>query len=275
MPRLSHPLLTKGEAIVCLLNLYWNEPSFKQELNSLRQPYVETLTKFAKDSLDFWLAVRQALPPDKYRETRHHMYCEWALEGGELPPLPSHLVHRLKKNEELWQELQPYGAGLEDLAWKWKLRAGWSILALVWYDIWTITLETSKLPKEVKEVDAPLDSFDDLYPWEPPPLPPLEIRVSSWAFFHLGRQQMMKQMARELQEYEGKIRYSLGQERPSGMERHAHWWFEHYVHRKSYDEIAQKEAYTPGGLLNSYAKNVGAAVRRFSRLLGIDRNILK
>jgi hypothetical protein len=271
MPRLSYPLLTKGEAIVCLLNLYWNEPSFKQELNSLRQPYVETLTKFAKDSLDFWLAVRQALPPDKYRETRHHMYREWALEGGELPPLPSNLVHRHKKTEELWQELQPYGAGLEDLAWKWKLRARWSMLGLVWYDIWRIMFETFKLPKEV---DAPLDFLDDVYPWEPP-LPPLEIKVSSWAFFQLSRQQMMKEIARELQEYEGKIRHSLGQERPSGMERHAHWWFEHYVHRKSYDKIAQEEAYATGGSLIPYAKNVGAAVRRFSRLLGIDQNMLK
>jgi hypothetical protein len=128
-----------------------------------------------------------------------------------------------------------------------------------------------KLPKEL---DVPLDFFDDL-DIGTPPLSPLEIRVSSWAFFHLTRQQMLQQIEKQLEDYEGEIRKSGSRERPSAIERHAKWWFEHYVHGKFYDEIAQEEAFTPGGLLASHAKNVGAAVRRFSRLIGIDPHAIK
>jgi hypothetical protein len=59
-------------------------------------------------------------------------------------------------------------------------------------------------------------------------------------------------------------------EYPSRIAHHARWWFEHYVNGRTYEEIADMEVKTPGGSLISYAKNVGIAVNKFSKLIGIN-----
>lgn len=47
------------------------------------------------------------------------------------------------------------------------------------------------------------------------------------------------------------------------------------VHGNKYDDIAQEESYTPDGSVICYARNVGAAVRAFSKLIGIDTKNLR
>jgi hypothetical protein len=123
-------------------------------------------------------------------------------------------------------------------------------------------------------IDVPLEQLDLLYPW-PPPISPLEIRVSSWAFVLYGRKQIQVEIARKLKEYEARLKALGLTEYPSSLGKHARWWFEHFVHGKGYDDIAQEEIYTSGGSLVSYARNVGDAVREFSRLVGIDTTNLK
>lgn len=85
----------------------------------------------------------------------------------------------------------------------------------------------------------------------------------------------MKQIGRRLAIYEDELKEMGLRERPSALEKHAWWWFQRYVRNKTYDEIAQMEAYTPAGSLISYRRNVGTAVRRFSRLAGISSQTLK
>ena len=123
-------------------------------------------------------------------------------------------------------------------------------------------------------IDVSLQEMDFLYPW-PPPLPPFEVKVSSWAFFLYGRTQIQSEIAKQLRDYEDRLKALDYKENPSRLRRHAKWWFECFIHGKEYDDIAQEEAYTPGGSLVSYARSVGVAVRKFSRLIGIDASDLK
>jgi len=252
MPRIGHPRLAKAEAITCLLNLYWNEPAFVKELQSLRQPYAQVITKLAANQVNFLLDCKKALPPDKYQKTLDIM------RGGEFPELPANLAQRLEEIQQQWLELQPYLDGLGALAWKWKLRAKWSAFMLAWYDICHVIFSTFQMPKEV---EVPLDIFDDFYPWAPP-LPPLEIKVSSWAFIHFSRQQMIEEIAKELQEYEQKIKNSGLRERPSAIARHCQWWFEHYVKGKTYVELEKDDP-------SVVQESIKRAVWNFSRRVGL------
>jgi hypothetical protein len=163
-----------------------------------------------------------------------------------------------------FDQLQPYFDGLSRLAYKWKLRARWAALVLLYADI----IDCWKAKGMPAEVDIPLEAFDSLVPWEPPALP-LTITVPSRAIILLGREQVLKNIGKQLEEYENQIKAAGLKEYPSRLESYARWWYEHYVHRKTYDEIAQMEAYTKDGSLISYARNVGSAVRRFSKFIGI------
>lgn len=252
MPRIGHPRLTRAEAITCLLNLYWNEPAFVKELQSLRQPYTQAITKLATNQVNFLLDCKKALPPDEYQKTLDIM------RGGEFPELLADLAQSFEEIQQQWLELKPYGEELADLAWKWKLRAKWSVFMLLYYDICHIIFESFKVSKEV---DVPLDMFDDLYPWAPP-LPPLEIKVSSWAFIHFSRKQMMREIAKDLQEYEQKIKNSGLRERPSALEKHAKWWFEHYVKGKTYVELEKDDP-------SVVQESIKRAVWNFSRRVGL------
>lgn len=258
MPKLAYPRLVKGGAITCLLDLYWDDPAFMSELQSLRQPYAEQLMTLATAQVEFWLACRKAFPPDQYRQILHDFHLEYALKGGQPPELPGDLAQRLKELEQQWSGLQPYVDGLHGLAWKWKLRARWAVFMLVYYDIVHIIFETFKLPKEV---DVPLDVFDDWYPW-PPPLPALEIKVSSWAFIHCSREEMLKIVGRQLREHEEKMKSSGLREYPSAIARHAELWFKHYVGGKTYAELGEQ-------YLSTGQESIKRAVWNLSKLVGI------
>ena len=77
---------------------------------------------------------------------------------------------------------------------------------------------------------------------------------------------ILKVIERKLASYETLLKERGLQELSSSLERHAKWWFEHYIKNKTYDDIADSERKVGGG--NS--KYIGACVRRFSKLIGID-----
>jgi len=57
-------------------------------------------------------------------------------------------------------------------------------------------------------------------------------------------------------------------ERPSKLEKHAYWWFQHYVKEKDWKAIANEEA-----LINRRGgpnpDNIQKAVKKFSKIIGI------
>jgi len=104
-------------------------------------------------------------------------------------------------------------------------------------------------------------------------VPHLKITVPASALIFWGRERVLAELAKRLKHYEDEIKAKGFRENPSRLEKHARWWFEYYVHGKTFDQIAAMETYIGGPI--PYAANVGAAVRRFSKLISIDPKSLK
>jgi len=251
MPRLNYPKITKGDAIAALLKQYSKEPQFMKEWAAIREPYFDVLTKFAEDGLMFF-KQGNITPAEYYQDL-----IDYYKNEGKEDPFPADKFGYLS-------ELQPYFDNLGELAYKWKLKAPWAVGTLYISDLINL-LKHNGLPDEI---DIPIEDLELIYPWEAP-LPPLKIEVFAWAIILSGRQAVQNEINKKLREYESQIKIKGLHEYPSSLDKHAKWWFEHYVHHKTYDEIAQLEIHTPGGSLISYARNVGAAVRNFARLIGI------
>jgi deoxyadenosine/deoxycytidine kinase len=258
MPKLSDPRITKGHAVDSLLKLYRNDQEFVQELEEIRDPYLDLIIRCALDSFDS--GRKSGLSPREFFNT----VIEHAKNVQQCNPLFSEVSVYIA-------QLQPYFDALSKLTYRWKLRASWAAPMLVIYDMYDVLRIKGLIPEEV---DMPLEEFDSLYPWASP-LPALEIKIPTWAIVLQGRQKVLAAVSRKLRQYEKEIKATGLMEYPSSLQKHAKWWFEHFVHGKKYDDIAQEEIYAPGGSLISYARNVGEAVRNFSRLIGIDTRNLK
>ena len=269
MPRLSDPRITKGHAANFLILLYLQEPKFYRELCQVRRNYAELLVELVVTQVEFFAKCKVTLTTEEYQRAFRDLYGLLATRGS-IPTLPADLAHQFEGIKQIYLRLGPYFHDLEQLAYRWKLRASWAGPMLHLYDIHSFLKEIG-MPDTI---DVPLEQLDLLYPW-PPLISPLEIKVSSWAFVLYGRKQIQAEIAKKLKDYEDRLKALGLMEYPSSLEKHARWWFEHFVHGKKYDAIAQEEAYTPGGSSISYARNVGEAVRRFSRLIGIDTKNLR
>lgn len=258
MPKLSDPRITKGHAIAALLNLYRNDRKFVQELDEIRDPYLDLIIQCALDS--FASGRKSGLLPREFFDNAIER-AKNMQEGAPFFPEASVYV----------AQLQPYLDALKTLAYRWKLRTSWAVPMLVIFDIFGVLRIKGLIPDEI---DMPLEEFGSLYPWAPP-LPALEIRVPAWAIVLQGREKILTEVGQKLRHYEKAIKATGLSEYPSSLQKHARWWFEHFIQGKKYDDIAQDETHTPEGSLISYARNVGEAVRKFSKLIGIDVKNLK
>jgi hypothetical protein len=251
MPLLNFPELTQGYAKAVLMALYLSHPPFVKELDSVRKPYIEVNSKYAKNTLESFQEKPQS--NTEYYQT---MIKYLSGEGGESP-------FNIEQRKDI-KELEPYFDALIKLVEKWIFKAPWAVVALFIFDM---TQFVAMVPFEEQRI--PLEIFERMVPWSPP-LPPLKIEVSAWTFFEYLRDEIMNEISDRLFEYEEELKKIGIKEFPSSLSRHAKWWFDHYVNHKKYDEIAQQETYTLGGSLISYAKNVGRAVQEFGKLVDIN-----
>jgi hypothetical protein len=233
-----------------------DEPEFLKELHQLRQNYGELLAKLAVAQVNFVANCRVALSPEEYHKMVHGLF-ELATTGSSGPTLPANLTRQLEGIRQMNLKLKPYFDSLEQLAYRWKLRASWAGPMLYIYEIYDL-LEAIGVPQTI---DVPLEQLDSLYPW-PPPLPSLEISVSAWAFIFYGRKQIQAEVARKLRDYEGRLKAVGLKENPSALKIHARWWFEHHVKGKTYSELEQQ-------YLRVGQETIKRKVWEFSRLAGI------
>jgi len=268
MPKLDDPRITEAYARTLLLRLYLEEPKFAEELYQILTKYLLLVAKSLLMQLTFTQHRMAILTDEEYDEVRCTLHESGATES--VIALPDYLASEFRATKQASLELGPYLRDLEELAFKWKLRAAWGAPILHMSVLYGL-LRQAGMPGSF---DVPLDMLDRVYTW-PPPLPALEIKVSAWAFVLQGRREIQRKIAKTLTDYERRLKATGLAEYPSSLEKHARWWFEHFVHGKKYDDIAQEETHTPGGSLVSYARNVGEAVRRFSRIVGIDTKNLK
>lgn len=264
MSKLTISLRTKGKAIAALLKLYKAEPNFAQELEKLRIIYIPVLEKWLEIAVPSWVKMIKALTRKEFSTIRDYFFAE-------NQTISSNVADKLRlllttPDSHLAVQLGEYEKALADLAYRWQLKASWAGYALILDHILDMTI--NMMPEDFRNAEIPVEMLDPFLPSAP--LKPLKFQVNAYELMFSGRQETQNKFAKALADYENKLK-SLGwRELPSALERHAYWWFEHYIHQKTYDEIAQSEIHTPDGSLISYARNVGTAVRNFARLIGIE-----
>lgn len=256
MPKLSDPRITKGHAADFVIRLYLDEPEFVAELQELRAGYLELLAQLIVKQVEFLVRCRAAMSGEEYQKMARDLYASASI-GASIPTLPVSLMDQLEDIRQRCSELRPYFRDLEQLAFRWKLRARWAGPMLHLYHVHDC-LKNLVIPDSI---DLPLEQLDLLYPW-PPPVPALEIKVSAWAFVFYGRKHIQAEIARKLKDYEDGLKVAGLKEKPSALGKHARWWFEHYVKGKPYQELAQE---SPG----AYEETIKRKVWEFSRLAGI------
>lgn len=235
-------MLTEFWAVYTLLCIYFEDKEFAAEFNVVVRPFVPVCERVAEA-----------------------IFLETQTEASTEP--------LLCQMERFWDALATF-------LYDWKLRS-YPIIAWVYCALIVsigqargVSISTpydaAHLPdiRRMPPEDVPLERLA-LTPVKPF-VPPLEIHVPALALAVWGRKGVLAEIRKRLRRYEDELKSVGLEEVPSHLERHARWWFEHFVHGKKYDDIAQEEIHTPGGSLVSYAGSVGDAVRRFSRLIRID-----
>jgi len=257
MPKLTIDQRTKGKAVAALLKLYKAEPGFANELKELRAPYSPVLERWLKIGVPDWIQMQKTLTKEEFSITRDFFLTENQTVpdslAGKLEPFLSipdpHLV----------EQLDTYVESLTDLASRWRLKAPWAGHVLLLDHIQDMTI--NKMPEDVRNAEMPIETLEPFLPSAP--LPPLRFEVNAHELMFSGRQEIGDKFAKAIADYENKLK-SLGwQELPTAIENHARWWFEHYVHNRTYPELEQKNPQVG-------RESIKRAVWKFSKLLDIQ-----
>jgi len=256
MPKLTIPERTYGKAIGCLIDLYKKEPGFIEELQKIRSVYKSDVIKWLDSSVPQWRRLQAELIQARGRQDDSAKLSDF---NTKLAKRFSNGVRRFYGGWNVTSELIDYEKELHDLAYRWHLKAKWSGVVLILShinDVAGIMSEgdeaTIMMPVEV--IEPMLDK---------PPLPPLRYEVVAYELLYRDQREIIQEFTRRLSDYAKRIK-SLGwKEFPSAIERHALWWFEHYVHKKEYTEIASE--------CNPMveAEGIKRAVFDFRKLLGM------
>lgn len=269
MPRLLPPEWIKLIARNCLLRLYENDPGFMQEWNDVKRPFTPILEQAASANLINeieGLLIRN--PPEDLitwvsdlQKLRNYVQ---ALQSV------SDLSHLRESYDSLLEQLAPYIQRLNELAYKWNLRATWAGNELMWQSI-------HKIQQDILEA-AEVESFLDLLGLQIQnnintgegklPSDVLPINILS-IYLTGGRRGFTTKLNKTLKEFEQDLRVAGAIEPPSALQRHAGWWFDHHVYHVEFPEIANKIANikSSGG---PHPENIRKEVIKFSELIDID-----
>ena len=256
MPKLTISQRTFGKAIAALLKLYKAEPSFVQELEELRITYLPVLEQWLKIGVPNWIQMKKTLTQEELSITR-----DFFLTANQT--ISDSLADKLEPflsipDPHLARELETYVESLTDLAYRWRVKATWAGPVLLFDHILDATINA--MPEDVRDAEMPVEMLDPFLPSAP--LSPLRFEVNAYELMFSGRQEIRDKFAKALADYENKLK-SLGwQELPTAIENHAHWWFEHYVHHKTYSELEHKNPQVG-------RESIKRAVWKFSKLLNI------
>lgn len=241
MSRLAHPRILKGDAISALLQLYENDTDFAAQRKSIRRPYDELITRFARDATLHWQSSGKK-PAEQFQA----LLAYYSGEGPDTLP----------KRMKYLSRLQPYFDELDALTVRWKLQAPWAVISLFILDIMYLLLEWPP-----GEVEPTLEAFSDMYPW-PEPLPPLEIKIPSWSMVVMGREWVQKVVTQRLETYEKELTKQGLNRYPYRLSEHARFWFEHHVKGKKYSTLENEYP-------EANQESIKRAVWKFGKIVGI------
>jgi hypothetical protein len=256
MSKLTIRLRTQGKAVAALLKLYKVEPDFARELEELRITYLPALEQWLKIGVPNWMKMKKTLTQEEFSIMR-----DFFLTANQT--ISNSLADKLEPflsipDPDLADQLDTYVESLTDLAYRWRLKAPWAGHVLLLNHLLDMTI--NMMPEEVKNAEMPIETLEPFLPSAP--LPPLRFEVNAYELMFSGRQEIQDKFANALAVYENDLK-SLGwRELPSRLERHAYWWFEHYVHHKKYPELEQEDPQID-------REGIKKAVWKFTKVLGI------
>jgi len=269
MPRIIPAEWKTEVAIVCLVELYEGEVQFVAERRRLRAPYLLLLTELAGVSALYEVYRSRSILPFTLENIHKSYLAEKHLiqRFPFLPGSPPPLGELEERDEQLRENLVPYATQLTSLAYEWNLRASWAGDKLLDEDVESIV---SQLFKE-----AGVPELGDLIAeelvkgsWEFMPstvskgVYPLTVKISPADFLLQGRQEIVVGLRKMLAQREKELREAGFEDFPSAVKRHAEWWFDHYVKRKTYAELEMQ--FPQAG-----QETIKRKVWEFSKLVGI------
>jgi len=256
MSKLTISQRTKGKAVAALLKLYKAEPNFARELEELRTIYMPVIEQWLKIGVPNWIQMKETLTQEEFSITR-----DYFLTANQT--ISDSLVDKLgllltTPNSHLADQLDAYEKALADLAYRWRVKAIWAGPVLLFDHILDATINA--MPEDVRNAEMPVEMLEPFLPSAP--LPPLRFEVNAYELLFSGRQEIRDKFTKALADYENKLKALGWHELPSAIERHAYWWFEHYVHHKTYPELGQEDPPID-------SESIKRAVWKFSKLLNI------
>ena len=256
MPKLTIPERTYGKAIGCLIDLYKKEPGFIEELQKIRSVYEPAVIKWLDSSVPQWRRLQVELMQAKDRQDDSTTLSDANIE---LSKKLSYSVRRFYGGWNVTSELIDYEKELRDLAYRWHLKAKWSGVVLILSHINDVVGIMSE--GDETTIEMPVEVIEPML--DKPPLPPLIFKVTAYELMYSDQGEIIREFTKRLSDYAKSLKSSGWKELPSATERHAFWWFEHYVHGKLYPEIAGECSPVVD------AEGIKRAVSDFRKLLGI------
>jgi hypothetical protein len=240
MPKLSNEWRATSMAVYCLLELYKDVPEFRRELNELRAIYQNALLDWLRVSIPSWWDMKQSLSAEQLDEVKDFFLVPSKDISDELMNKVNSYLPHLSAGD-LLVKLEEYEQALHKLSYRWKLKASWAGHA--WVIDHANDLMMSFLSDEAKKREIPVEIVEQIMPTAP--LPKYRFEVSAFEFMFSSRKEMQNRFNIELAEYERQLKEAGWQEVPSALEKHAWWWFEHYVRKKEYKQL-EREAEAMG-----------------------------
>jgi hypothetical protein len=256
MPKLINEFSKIFKALVVLLRVYRRHPDFENELQQVHALYRFIVIGFVVQFLEGGFGLRShrdavRLTDSEYDATLSGLKAIIAEETKHLP--------NVGQNGQAQVQACPDAlfAALNDLAYRWKLRVSqaaiWLFFELVADEVKYAGLEFQTGP-----------SFHPYYSTEK--RHPIHINVPDWLLVEEGQKPIVKQFERVLAKRLARLKADGLSEYPHSIEKHAQWWFDHYVLGKKYKELARD---SQSMNVANREESIRRAVSNFSKLLRI------
>lgn len=240
MPRLLPQEWIRQKAINYLIERYKRKSDFMREWDQIRNPYCCLLKQYAKVfTLYQMMDIAIKVPHDLVRWEIDHQRVEKYL-GGLPPPLKnSRDLHELLEClEPTDNELVPYKEKLRDLTYRWRMRADWAPDELFYDDIGTLQSSIFRAAGVTAINKLSEGQVVAYLRHSKPSGVSISFPVNVITLYtEGGRQGTERAFARYLAHFETALKHAGMKEVPSSLEKHANWWFEHYVNGRTYVQL--------------------------------------
>lgn len=241
MPRLSDTLNDRVRGTIALVRLYREYPSFEKELNDVCKPYHSLFRQFALEYLD---SHKDAID----------------LEDDDYQSLVSDLKEKIGGQIADIAQIRALFHALDELAYHWKLTvpmSGWFLFL-------------SRVTDEIQFMGIKMRTTPSFHPYLSVDIPSLELGViHAWRMTEMSKTELIGLIGNSISKYTDNLKKQGLKVRPSKLEKHAYWWFQHNVKKKNWKILADEEAQLDkeGG---PNPENIRKAVTRFAKIICIN-----